>query len=318
MNFSTQHTWASSASRPSNLTIMCSPSRGRSTSSTLQPLGLRSNRRTRKLMLPRRRSVTSAVTSIRSAERGVCSAARSDRNTSPALPPELQRTSASIAPRPGTERVTGCPAASGSMVAIPQPSYDRSSRDASAVVPSSSARKPSIATGRRSRRSGSCTALAAARRWAGAFIASSRGRRARGTAAFPPARLVQVYATAAFAPLPARAVTVIPLGKRRFNATGQRAALPQPVQDFLEHGRMDRAREVDPGVNAFDPTDLGLDRSDPLELDPHQLLELRALDELDPAAVERGVGHPHLVVELSGPAQRDLRVERNAFAPARR
>ena len=57
----------------------------------------------------------------------------------------------------------------------------------------------------------------------------------------------------------------------------------------FEDGGMDRPLEFYSGDMAFDPTHHSLKRLDPLQLNPKLLVELRALNEFDPASFWRQI-----------------------------
>ena len=69
-------------------------------------------------------------------------------------------------------------------------------------------------------------------------------------------------------------------------------------------------------MKSVDPADDPFERVEAVELDPHPLLELRALDELEPAAERRGVEHAHAVVELPRSPKRHLGIDGDALRPA--
>ncbi len=72
---------------------------------------------------------------------------------------------------------------------------------------------------------------------------------------------------------------------------------------------MNRIHELYAGHEVFDPTNYSLDRLKALELHPDPLVQARSLDELDPAAVWRGIVDPDMVIVLAGAPQRNLGVQ---------
>lgn len=74
--------------------------------------------------------------------------------------------------------------------------------------------------------------------------------------------------------------------------------------------------ELRPSIATINPADGRLHRLQPVELDPHALAHLGALNELDPASARRGIEHPHTETETAGASQSDLRSKRHAIRAA--
>src|SRR5690349_5764072 len=78
---------------------------------------------------------------------------------------------------------------------------------------------------------------------------------------------------------------------------------------MLEHGTMDRLHETHPGLAAGNPADGRFERMHPFEPDPYPLVQLRALDELRPAALGRDIVNTHAEVQLAASAKGNLRLD---------
>src|SRR3954469_25420532 len=91
----------------------------------------------------------------------------------------------------------------------------------------------------------------------------------------------------------------------------------EALDQQIEHGRVDGLGESEAGDVALDPCNFALERFQALELDPHPLAHAGAVDELDLAAVRRGVEHADTVIGLARAAHGDVRGNRDPLALAR-
>ena len=90
----------------------------------------------------------------------------------------------------------------------------------------------------------------------------------------------------------------------------------EPVADGFEHRGVERAFEFDTDDPAVDPADIGLDRFEPRQADPDDVVERHFDRRLDAAAERRKIEQLDAIAMVTWPTKIDFDFDRDALRAA--